>query len=123
MKTITRSIAGLMLLIGLAVSTQAQNPAVKMKAGPPPELISYTLQNLSGATILVNAVVLQVFDAKTCKRLCASKSAVNKKVAKCAILEGQIRCPPPLPPAPSGYIYYLKVFRSGGVTENWLYVP
>jgi hypothetical protein len=112
-----------MLLIGLTVSAQAQNPAVKMKAGPPPELISYTLQNLSVSTITVNTVVLRVFDAKTCKRLCASRSTVNKKILKCATLEGQIRCPPPLPPAPSGYIYYLKVVHSGGQTENWLYVP
>lgn len=123
MKTITRPLVGLMLLIGLAVSAQAQNPAVKMKAGPPPELISYTLQNLGAATIGVNAVVLEVFDAKTCKKLCASKSPVNKKIPKCKTLEGQIRCPHPLPPA-AEYIYYLKVFlSSGGTTENWLYNP
>ena len=122
MKTITRLLVGLMLLIGLTVSAQAQNPAVRMKAGPPPELINYSLQNLGAATIGVNTVLLQVFDAQTCKKLCVSKSAVNKKIAKCKILEGQIRCPQPLPPA-AGYIYYLKVFWSGGVTENWLYVP
>ena len=122
MKTITRPLIGLMLLIGLAVSAQAQNPAVKMKAGPPPELISYTLQNLSAATITVNTVVLMVFDAKTCKRLCSTKSAVNKRITKCKTLDGQIRCSHPLPPA-SGYIYYLKVLHSGGQTENWLFVP
>lgn len=122
MKTITRPLVGLMLLIGLAVSVQAQNPAVKMKAGGPPELISYSLQNLGAATILVNSVVLTVFDAKTCKKLCASKSPVNKKLAKCTTLEGQIRCPNKLPAA-AGYIYYLKVVHSGGQTENWLYVP
>lgn len=121
MKTISRSLVGLVLLIGLSVSAQAQNPAVKMKAGPPPELISYTLQNLSGATITVNAVVLQVFDAKTCQRLCVSRSAVNKRITKCKTLEGQIRCAHPLPQA--AYIYYLKVLHSGGQTENWLYVP
>ena len=122
MKRITRPLAGLMLLIALSVSAQAQNPAVKMKAGPPPELISYTLQNLGAAPIMVNTVVLMVFDAKTCKRLCASRSPVHKKVLKCATLEGQIRCPAPLPPG-NGYIYYLKVLHSGGQTENWLYVP
>ena len=47
METITRTLAGPILLIGLAVSAHAQNPAVKMKAGPPPELISYSLQNLA----------------------------------------------------------------------------
>src|SRR5882724_3497320 len=120
MKTITRPLVGLMLLIGLAVFAQAQNPAVKMKAGPPPELISYTLQNVGAATILVNTVVLQVFDAKTCQKLCVSKSPVNKKILKCKTLEGQIRCSHPLPPA-SGYIYYLKVLHSGGQTENWLF--
>lgn len=123
MKTITRPLVGLMLLIGLAVSAQAQNPAVRMKAGVQPELIGYGLHNLGAATILVNKVVLQVFDANTCKKLCASKSPVNKKIAKCKVLEGQIRCAAPLPPAPSGYIYYLKVVHSGGQTENWLYVP
>lgn len=122
MKNISRALVGLMLLIGLAVSTQAQNPAVKMKAGPPPELISYTLQNLGAANILVSSVVLTVFDAKTCKRLCRSTSQPNKKVAKCATLDGQIRCAQPLPQA-SGYIYHLRVTHSGGQTENWLYVP
>ena len=124
MKTITRSIAGLLLLTTLAVAAQAQNPAVRMKAGPPPELISYTLQNLSGATIAVGTVELQVFDAKTCKKLCASKSTVNKKIDKCKTLDGQIRCSQPLPQA-SGYIYFLRVRNSGGtlMTENWLYVP
>lgn len=122
MKTITRPLVGLLLLIGLAVSAQAQNPAVKMKAGPPPELISYSLQNLGAATILVNSVAMAVYDAKTCKRLCSSKSQVNKKIAKCSTLDGQIRCAAPLPPA-AGYIYYLRVVHSGGQTENWLYVP
>lgn len=122
MKTITRTLAGLVLLIGLVMSAQAQNPAVKMKAGPPPELISYTLQNLSAATITVNSVTLTVFDAKTCKRLCFSRSPVNKKITKCSTLEGQIRCAAPLPAA-SGYIYHLRISHSGGQTENWLYVP
>ncbi|MEK6300789.1 MAG: hypothetical protein AABO41_08720 [Acidobacteriota bacterium] len=122
MKTITRSLVGLILLIGLAVSAQAQNPAVKMKAGPPPELISYSLQNLGAATITINTAVLMVFDAKTCKRLCVSRNSVNKRITKCKTLDGQIRCPQPLPQA-SGYIYYLKILHSGGQTENWLYVP
>lgn len=124
MKTITRSIAGLMLLIGLAVAAQAQNPAVRMKAGPPPELISYSLQNLSAAVIAVGTVEMRIFDAKTCKRLCGSRSVVNKKIAACQTLDGQIRCPGPPPPA-SGYIYWLRVRSTGGVvmTENWLYVP
>jgi len=121
MKTLSRWIAVSMLLIGLAVVVQAQNPAVKMKAGPPPELITYSLQNLGAGTIAVNTVVLTVFDAKTCQRLCVSKSAVNKKIAKCKTLEGQIRCAHPLPQA--GYIYHLRVLHSGGQTENWLYVP
>ncbi|HYV04158.1 MAG TPA: hypothetical protein VFB82_06225 [Blastocatellia bacterium] len=122
MRTITRTLAGLVLFLGLAGSVQAQNPAVKMKAGPPPELISYTLQNLGAGTITVNAAVLMVFDAKTCKRLCVSRSSVNKRIIKCNTLDGQIRCPQTLPQA-SGYIYYLKILHSGGQTENWLYVP
>ena len=122
MKPITRTLVGLILLIGLAVAAQAQNPAVRMKAGAPPELISYNLQNLAVSTILVKGVVLTVFDAKTCKRLCVSKSQVNKKIAKCSTLDGQIRCAHPLPQA-SGYIYHLKVLHNAGQTENWLYVP
>jgi hypothetical protein len=124
MKTIARPLVGLMLLIGLTVPAHAQNPAVRMKAGPPPQLISYTLQNLGLATITVGSVELQVFDAKTCKKLCASKSTVNKKVNPCKTLDGQIRCSEPLPAA-SGYIYFLRVKKVGGalLTENWLFVP
>jgi hypothetical protein len=124
MKTITRSIAVFTLLIGLAVVVQAQNPAVRMKAGPPPELISYTLQNLGGATISVGIVELRVFDAKTCKLLCATRNPLNKKILPCKTLDGQIRCAQPLPQA-SGYIYWLRIRNSGGtlLTENWLYVP
>ena len=124
MKTISRSIAALMLLIGLAVVVQAQNPAVRMKAGPPPELISYTLQNLSAATIMVGVVELRVFDAKTCKLLCATRNPLNKKIGPCKELESQIRCPQHLPQA-SGYIYWLRIRNSGGtvLTEDWLYVP
>ena len=124
MKTITRSIAVLALLIGLAVVVQAQNPAVRMKAGPPPELISYTLQNLGAAVISIGIVELRVFDAKTCKLLCATRNPLNKRILPCKTLDGQIRCAHPLPPA-SGYIYWLRIRNSGGtvMTENWLYVP
>jgi len=96
-----------------------------MKAGPPPELISYTLQNLRLAAITVGTVELQIFDAKTCRRLCGSRSVLNKKIDPCKTLDGQIRCPAPPPPAPSGYIYFLRVRNTGGtvMTENWLYVP
>lgn len=113
-----------MLLIWLSFPAQAQNPAVRMKAGPPPELITYTLQNLSGAAILVSTVELQVFDQKTCKRLCVSTNQVNQSIGPCKTLERQVRCAAPLPPAPNGYIYFLR-FRRGGVllTESWLYVP
>jgi hypothetical protein len=122
MKTIARPLVGLMLLIGLSVPAQAQNPAVRMTAGPPGS-VTYSLKNL-GAAIAVGTVELVVFDAKTCKKLCATKSAVNKKIAICQILEGQIRCPQPPPPA-AGYIYFLRVRNTGGVllTENWLFVP
>lgn len=124
MKTITRSIAVLMVLIGLAVVVQAQNPAVRMKAGPPPELVTYTLQNLSAAAISIGVVELRVFDAKTCKLLCATRNPLNKRILSCKTLDGQIRCAQPLPPA-SGYIYWLRIRNSGGtvLTENWLYVP
>lgn len=122
MKTITRPLVGLILLIGLAVSAQAQNPAVRMSAGPPGS-VTYSLKNL-GVIIAIGSVELVVFDAKTCKKLCSTKSTVNKKIAVCQTLEGQIRCPQPLPPA-SGYIYFLRVRNTGGVllTENWLFVP
>lgn len=124
MRTITRSIAVLMLLIGFSVAVQAQNPAVRMKAGPPPELISYTLQNLGAATIMVGVVELRVFDAKTCKLLCATRNPLNKKIGSCKELNSQIRCAQHLPQA-SGYIYWLRIRNSGGtlMTENWLYVP
>ena len=124
MKTITRSIAVFTLLIGLAVVVQAQNPAVRMTAGPPPELISYTLKNLGALSITVGVVELRVFDAKTCKLLCATKSSVNKKIDPCKGFDGQIRCAHPLPPA-SGYIYWLRIRNTGGtlLTEDWLFVP
>ena len=124
MKTLYRWIALSMLLIGLAVVVQAQNPAVRMKAGPPPELISYTLQNLGAATISVGIVELRVFDAKTCKLLCATRNPLNKRIGPCKTLDGQIRCAQPLPQA-SGYIYWLRIRNSGGtlMTEDWLYVP
>ncbi len=124
MKTITRSIAVLTLIIGLAFAVQAQNPAVRMKAGPPPELISYTLQNLNAAVISIGVVELRVFDAKTCKLLCATRNPLNKKIGPCKTLDGQIRCAHPLPQA-SGYIYWLRIRNSAGtvMTENWLYVP
>lgn len=124
MKILSRWIAVSMLLIGLAVVVQAQNPAVRMKAGPPPELISYSLQNLGAASIAVGIVELRVFDAKTCKLLCATRNPLNKKIGPCKTLDGQIRCAHPLPPA-AGYIYWLRIRNSGGtlMTENWLYVP
>jgi hypothetical protein len=124
MKTLSRWIAVSMLLIGLAVVVQAQNPAVRMKAGPPTELISYSLQNLNAAAISIGVVELRVFDAKTCKLLCATRNPLNKRILPCKTLDGQIRCSHPLPQA-SGYIYWLRIRNSGGtvMTENWLYVP
>ena len=124
MKTLSRWIAVSMLLIGLAVVVQAQNPAVRMKAGPPPELVTYTLQNLSAAAISIGVVELRVFDAKTCKLLCATRNPLNKRILSCRTLDVQIRCSQPLPPA-SGYIYWLRIRNSGGtvLTEDWLYVP
>jgi len=95
-----------------------------MKAGPPPELISYELQNLGLAAITVGVVEMRVFDAKTCKRICATRSVVNKRISPCKNLEGQIRCSQPLPQGTS-FIYFLRVRNSAGtlLTENWLYVP
>ena len=123
MKTISRLLMGLMLLTWLSFPAQAQNPAVRMKAGPPPELISYTLQNLGAAALGVSTVELRVFDQKTCKLLCRSVNQVNKTIGACKTLDGQIRCAQ-LAPAPNGYIYNLRV-KKGAVllTENWLYVP
>lgn len=124
MKTISRLLMGLMLLTWLSFPAQAQNPAVRMKAGPPTELISYTLQNLNAAAIAVSTVELRIYDQKTCKLLCRSVNQVNKTIGACKTLDGQIRCSAPPPPAPGGYIYNLRVKRSGVLlTENWLYVP
>ena len=124
MKTISRPLVALMLLIWLSFPAQAQNPAVRMKAGPPIELITYTLQNLSAAAIFVSTVELRIFDQGTCKQLCVSVSQVNQSIGSCKTLERQIRCSAPPPPAPKGYIYNLRVKRSGVLlSECWLYVP
>jgi hypothetical protein len=124
MKLITRSLILLIVLLSVSIPVQAQNPAVHMTPGPAKEGVKVTLHNLSAAVIGIGFVELQIFDQKTCKRFCARRFPINKKIASCQTLDFEIRCSQQIPNI-AGYIYFLRVRDGSGVvlTQDWLFNP
>ena len=124
MKLMTRLLLVLVFSIALAIPIQAQNPAVRMTQGPTKESVKFTLKNLKPAAIAVGIVELQIFDQATCRRLCATRRAINQRIAPCQTLDSEIRCQTQVPQV-AGYIYFLRVRSTSGalLTEDWLFVP
>jgi hypothetical protein len=125
MKRIAQLVLLAVVLMVISIPIQAQNPAVRMAPGPTKESVKVSLRNLAAATIAVGTVELQIFDQKTCKRLCATRLVLNKKIASCQNLDFEIRCSTQIPNAPGGYIYFLRVRNTANalLTEDWLFNP
>lgn len=120
MKFITRSALALAFLIGLAASLQAQAPNVSVRIGKPAEAcFPVQLKNLRSAPVTINHAVMSVFD-KDCRRVCISKTLINKRLDICKTLDFRICCREPLP---SNYTCYVQVFHSSGKNEGWFFRP
>lgn len=120
MKTMLRSIGALLLLAAFAAPLCAQNPIVAIDLRPSNECMKGTFKNLRTTTISVSYVELWVYDAKTCKRICATRKVLHERIKPCDTLDFDLCCKT-LPKA-SGYIYYVRVHHSAGTNEAWAFV-
>ena len=120
MKTMLRSMGALLLLAAFAAPLCAQNPIVAIDLRPSNECMKGTFKNLRTTTISVSYVELWVYDAKTCKRICATRKVVHERIKPCDTLDFDLCCKT-LPKA-SGYIYYVRVHHSAGINEAWAFV-
>ena len=101
MKIISRSVIALLFLIVCAAPLLAQNPNVAVRVAADNKCVKIHLKNLRPATINVSLVELWIFDDATCRRICATRKVINKKIKACDTLDLDICCPN-LPNA-SGY--------------------
>ena len=121
MKLITRSIIALVFLVVFAASAKAQNPIVAVRLDASRNCVKINLKNLRATTVGVTYVEFWIYDAKTCKRICATRKVVNKPLKTCDTMDLEICCNN-LPDAPS-YIYYVRVHHSAGTNEAWAFTP
>ena len=123
MKTIRPLIASLFLL-AFTMPMFAQNPnvAIRMdaKTGAEEYCITGTLTNLRTITIVVSYIELWVYDAKTCKRVCVTRKAINMKIKPCDVFNFDLCCKNPSPSFVPG-IYYVRVHHSAGINEEWAF--
>lgn len=61
---------------------------------------------------------MAIFDQKTCKKICATKIKIGKKLAACQNFEFKICCDAKLPPV---YIIYVRVHHTFGSSEQWFF--
>jgi hypothetical protein len=121
MKTMLRSMGALLLLAAFAAPLCAQNPNVAIRLYPSKECVKGTFKNLTTTTIGVSYVELWIYDAKSCKRICATRKVLSQKIEPCNTLEFDLCCPNT--PSASGYIYYVRVHHSAGTNEQWAFAP
>jgi hypothetical protein len=102
---------------GLSTPLLAATPDVSVCITPVQNCFSVTLKNLSGP-VAINTADMTIFDQKSCKRVCVSKTSIQKKLDVCGTLTFKICCEKPLPPS---YICYVRVNHSGvnPVNEGW----
>ncbi|MDQ2856104.1 MAG: hypothetical protein M3R68_07225 [Acidobacteriota bacterium] len=122
MKLITRSVFALLFVLALAASSRAQNPNIAVKLDAHKNCVRIELKNLTTATIGVSYIELWVYDGKTCKRICATRKVINKKIKACDTLKELELCCSDLPNA-SEYIYYVRIHHSAGINEAWAFAP
>lgn len=120
MKLITRSTIAALFLIGFAMPVLAQNPDVAIRIKPVENCFSVNLKNLRTNVITVQTADLMVFDQVTCKRVCHSRVAPNKRFAACQTLDFRICCDSPLP---ARYICRVRVNHTNGFNEAWFFRP
>lgn len=115
MKLITRSIVALVFFIGLSTPLLAAAPDVSVCITPVQNCFSVTLKNLTSNVVGVSTADMTIFDPKSCKQVCVSKTSIQKKLDKCGALTFRICCAKPLP---LSYICYVRVYHSGSATVN-----
>lgn len=120
MKLITRSMIAALFLIGFAMPVLAQNPDVAIRIKPVENCFSVNLKNLRTNVITVQTADLMVFDQETCKRVCHTRVAPNKRFAACQTLDFRICCDSPLP---ARYICRVRVNHTNGFNEAWFFRP
>src|SRR5260370_14414888 len=95
MKIFFRPLAAALLLAAFAVPLSAQNPnvAIRFEAGHQPGqyCAKGSLKNLRPTTIAVSYIELWIYDAKTCKRVCVTRKALNTKIKSCDTLNFALR--------------------------------
>lgn len=124
MKTILRAASPLLLLLAFAMPLFAQNPSVGIRldagTGVGEYCVKGSLKNLRPTTLSVSYIELWIYDAKTCKRICITRKAINRKIKSCDTLDFDLCCKnttPAFVPA----IYYVRVHHSAGVNEAWAF--
>jgi len=119
MKFLTRSMVVVVFLSAFAAPVLAQNPNVAVRVNASGKCAKINLRNLRTTTIGVSYVEFWIYDAKTCKRICATRKVLNQKIKSCDSVDLELCCPN-LPNA-SGYIYYVRVHHSLGTNEEWAF--
>jgi len=119
MKLIIRSAIACLFLAAFAFPALAQNPQLAAQLGKPSgSCFPLKLKNLQPGLLKVGPAYLVVFDQGTCKKVCESKIALGQRLKPCEVYTFKICCDHPLP---ARYMAYVKVFYTGGSTEDWLW--
>jgi hypothetical protein len=118
MKLIIRSAIALLFVSAFAFPAFAQS-RIAVKINPlSGNCFLVVLKSLQAAPLTASSAELIVYDQNTCKKVCDGKIGVNKSLKQCELFRFKLCCQSPLPPK---YMAYVKVFYSGGYSEDWLW--
>ena len=118
MKLIVRSVIAVLFLTALTLPAVAQSK-VAVKINPPGgNCFLVVLKNLQSAALTASSAYLVVYDQNNCKKVCDSKIGLNKPLKPCELFRFKLCCQGSLPPK---YMAYVKVYYSGGYSEDWLW--
>jgi hypothetical protein len=125
MKFITRSTVTFVFLLGLAMPLRAQfltqNPEVAIRINPlSATCFPVVLKNLQANPVSVSTADMTIFDSRTCKVICQSRKAINRRLDPCKTFEFRICCEKPLPLT---YICRVRVRHTNGGNEEWFFRP